>query len=56
MSQTNESYYPLNAALSLDLFPSNISNGSISTGFGYALRGAVERRLDHHLVLGTIVW
>ena len=49
----NESYYPLNAALSSDLFPSNISNGSTSTGFGYALRGAVERRLNHHLVLGA---
>lgn len=63
---SNETYYPLmgampgpvNALLNrgatpASLLPSNSTTGSTSTGFGYSLRGALERRLGNHWVLGA---
>lgn len=63
---SSESYYPLPGSmpgpvielLSLGATPSslvtsNTSTGSQSTGFGYSLRGAVERRVSNHWVLGA---
>lgn len=49
----NASYYPLNGGLPASLLALNTSNGGTSTGFGYAVRGAIERRIDNHLVLGA---
>ena len=65
-STNDQTYYPLmgampgpvNALLNqgatpASLLTSNTSTGGTSTGFGYTLRGALERRVGNHWVLGA---
>jgi len=69
VARTNDqTYYPLmgampgpvNALISQGATPgsimaSNMSTGSTGTGFGYTLRGAIERRLGNHWVAGAAI-
>lgn len=64
----NQTYYPLMGAMSgpanalinqgatpASLMSSNMSTGSTGYGFGYTLRGAIERRIGNHWVAGAAI-